>query len=132
MPTRQPFAPFLSDMIPLHAVDAFKPLIGFLGAIASGVAYELAQAVPVIPDWFEQGAAVLLVSCLTYAVITLWKTVQKLTQESKEDRDHYHEEVARAMKARLEDERDERAKQRVALDGLTQVLRKMSEGDKEK
>lgn len=113
-------------MIHYHAAEMAKPFLGFLGAMLAGVTHELAQATPSIPEWFEQGAAVSLIACLAYAVITLWKTIQSLARENKADRDAFHDEIARGMKARLEEEREERAHQRAALERLSSVLEKMN------
>jgi len=111
------------DMLHESVITVFKPIIAFGFAAISGAALHVAQAVPSVPPWMEQGAFLALVSCLIYAVITLWRSVQRLILENKTDRDIFHQEVAEGMKARLDEERQERAEQRKALHELSTVLR---------
>lgn len=77
-------------------IDACGPILGFLFASLSAGALKLAQSVPPTADLrniMEGGAYIGLVTGLSYAVITLWKRLNKRDEDiaalNKEIRDDW-------------------------------------------
>ena len=98
------------------------PVFGFLGAGISTLALWLADVAagvsPVSKGWIELGGTLGLIGCLSYACLTLWKSLDRQRKEATEERDKHHLEIA---KLNLEI----RTEKREQNDKLIEVLNKL-------
>ena len=80
----------------------YEPILGFFGAIVSTISLQLAQSMP-LPEpahsWVQLGGTVGLIGFLSYACVTLWKTLQATRSETTLAVQQAAERAAEAVRA---------------------------------
>ena len=106
-----------------HILDPhINPLVGFVTAGLSTATIWLAETVsqvsPVSKGWIEIGGTVGLIGGLSYGCVTLWKEIQRMNQDARDEREAHREEVAALNEEIRREKRDQN-------DKLIEVLNKL-------
>ena len=106
-----------------HILDPhFNPLLGFVTAGASTATIWLAETVsqvaPVSQSWIEVGGTIGLIGGLSYGCITLWKEIQRMSADARDEREAHRAEIA-ALNAEIREEK------RSQNDKLIEVLNRL-------
>jgi hypothetical protein len=106
-----------------HILDPHvNPLVGFVTAGISTATIWLAEigseVSPVSKGWIEVGGTIGLIGGLSYGCVTLWKEIQRMNKDAREEREAHREEVA-ALNAEIRNEK------RDQNDKLIEVLNKL-------
>jgi hypothetical protein len=106
-----------------HIIDPHvNPLLGFVTAGLSTATIWLAETVshvsPVSKGWIEIGGTVGLIGGLSYGCVTLWKEIQRMNKDARDEREAHRAEVA-ALNAEIREEK------RIQNDKLIEVLNKL-------
>jgi len=100
----------------------FNPVLGFVTAGLSTATIWLAETVsqvsPVSKGWIEVGGTIGLIGGLSYGCVTLWKEIQRMNTDARNEREIHRAEVA-ALNAEIREEK------RVQNDKLIEVLNKL-------
>jgi hypothetical protein len=106
-----------------HILDPhINPLVGFVTAGLSTATIWLAETVsqvsPVSKGWIEIGGTVGLIGGLSYGCVTLWKEIQRMNKDARDEREAHREEVAALNEEIRREKRDQN-------DKLIEVLNKL-------